>query len=241
MQKSCDAVLLTVRVSGSQRYPESAGFVGHFQKETSRKMSSPSRKRKASLDFVPNPFVKKRNLQWSISPPPFKNADHGRGEAEGPEASVDPPIQHAEARTRTGEYPKDCHQHKVARELEEAKTQKPQVGLSASAAIENNTVKITDHLAWFSSLLTKATLQPFPAGQPRLTILTYQSLYNDSFQSSAGAHFVITQHDHPVAGPHYDLRLQINRDSSCSWAIMYGCVYLTTSCLVQHLIHHKIS
>jgi hypothetical protein len=34
-----------------------------------------------------------------------------------------------------------------------------------------------------------------------------------------------------VAGPHYDLRLQINGDSSCSWAIMYGCVCLKMSCL----------
>lgn len=205
-------------------------------------MSSPSRKRKASPEFVPNPFVKKRNLKWSISPPPFRNADRRRREAEeGLGARVDPPIQHAEARTSTGEYPKDRHQHEVARELEEAKAQRPQGGLSTSASIENNTVKITDHLVWFSSLLTKATLRPFPAGQPRLTIPTYQSLYNDSFQSSAGAHFVITQHDHPVAGPHYDLRLQINRDSSCSWAIMYGCVHLTISCLIRHFIHHKIS
>lgn len=204
-------------------------------------MSSPSRKRKASLEFVPNPFVKRRNLEWSISPPPFRNADRRRHEAEGPGASIDPPRQRAEAQTIPGEYPKDRHQHQVARELEGAKAQKPQDGLSASAAIESNTVKITDHLAWFSSLLTKATLQPFPAGQPRLTILTYQSLYIDSFQSSAGAHFVITQHDHPVAGPHYDLRLQISKDSSCSWAIMYGCVYLMILCLIQHLIHHKIS
>lgn len=104
----------------------------------------------------------------------------------------------------------------------EINTRKPLGGPSASALIENNTVKITDHLAWFSKLLAKAILEPFPAGQPLLTIPAYQSLYNRSFQSPAGAHFVVTQHDHPVAGPHYDLRLQINGDSSCSWAIMYG-------------------
>ncbi|POS74550.1 hypothetical protein DHEL01_v207054 [Diaporthe helianthi] len=155
--------------------------------------SSPPRKRKAGHGFVSNPFVKKRNLEWSISPPPFRNA----------------PVQVAEARTDAGRCSRDG-------------PQKLQEGLSASAAIENATVKITNHLAWFSSLLTKATLQPFPADQPRLTIPAYQSLYNNSFQSADGAHFVITQHDHPVAGPHYDLRLQINKDSSCSWAVMYG-------------------
>jgi len=33
---------------------------------------------------------------------------------------------------------------------------------------------------------------------------------------------VVHQHDHPVAGPHYDLRLQFSESSSLSWAIMYG-------------------
>lgn len=149
-----------------------------------------------------NPFVKKRNLEWSISPPPFRNADRRRREAEGQGA---------------------CHLHAVQEGVAiENNNQKPHDGPSASALIENNTVKITDHLAWFSNLFTKATLNPFPAGQPQLPISEYQSLYNDSFHSPAGAHFVVTQHDHPVAGPHYDLRLQINGDSSCSWAIMYG-------------------
>ncbi|KAI9899183.1 hypothetical protein N3K66_005644 [Trichothecium roseum] len=38
----------------------------------------------------------------------------------------------------------------------------------------------------------------------------------------AGAHFVVHQHDHPAAGLHYDLRLQINETSSVSWAVTYG-------------------
>ena len=33
---------------------------------------------------------------------------------------------------------------------------------------------------------------------------------------------MIHQHDHPIAGLHYDLRLQINETSSASWAIMYA-------------------
>lgn len=194
-------------------------------------MSSPSRKRRASPELVSNPFVKKRNLEWSISPPPFRNADRRRHEPEIQNASVHPPGQESEARRGTEEGSKTVSRHEVAQQphqessvAAENNTQKPPGGPSASALIENNTIKITDHLAWFSNLLAKAILNPFPAGQPHLTIPTYQSLYNRSFQSPAGAHFVVTQHDHPVAGPHYDLRLQINGDSSCSWAIMYGYV-----------------
>ncbi|KAG8163494.1 hypothetical protein KVR01_006791 [Diaporthe batatas] len=173
-------------------------------------MSSPPRKKRVNSGFVSNPFVKKRNLEWSISPPrPLQNADRGPSEAEGPRTGAHPPTQLADEQSSAGRCLQDD-------------PQKPRDGLSASAAIENNTVKVTDHLDWFSSLLTKATLQPFPEGQPRLAIPAYRSLYNNSFQSSAGAHFVVTQHDHPVAGPHYDLRLQINKDSSCSWAVMYG-------------------
>ncbi|KAG6367989.1 hypothetical protein INS49_002189 [Diaporthe citri] len=175
-------------------------------------MNSSSRKRRASPELVSNPFVKKRNLEWSISPPPFRNADR-RGEG----------------RTSTEEGSKTFHRHEVSHHPHQESsvaadnsTQKPLGGPSASALVENNTVKITDHLAWFSNLLAKAIVEPFPAGQPHLTIPAYQSLYNRSFRSPAGAHFVVTQHDHPVAGPHYDLRLQINGDSSCSWAIMYG-------------------
>lgn len=194
-------------------------------------MSSPPGKRRASPGFVSNPFVKKRNLEWSISPQrPFRNADRWPREAEGPRRAH-PPAQVADEQTSAGRCLPYGPQLGVASEPKPGSAQTPQDGLSVSAAIENNTVKISDHLDWFSSLLTKATLQPFPEGQPRLAIPAYQSLYKKSFQSSAGAHFVVTQHDHPVAGPHYDLRLQINKDSSCSWAVMYGCVCVMVSCL----------
>lgn len=187
-------------------------------------MASPSRKRKASPELVFNPFVKKRNLEWSISPPPFRNADRRLREAEGQGTIVQTSGQETKSVLSTEEGSENVPRHEVAPESEHGKTQKPRGGPSASALIENNTVKITDHLAWFSQLLKKAILDPFPAVRPQLPISEYQSLYNDSFQSTAGAHFVVTQHDHPVAGPHYDLRLQINGESSCSWAIMYGYV-----------------
>ena len=94
--------------------------------------------------------------------------------------------------------------------------------LSTSAAIEAGRVQITDHLSHFTSLLSSHTLIPFPPNLPRLPIPAYASLFTSSSQNPRGAHFVIHQHDHPVAGTHYDLRLQINGTSSASWAIMKG-------------------
>lgn len=208
-------------------------------------MSSPSRKRKVSPGLVSNPFVKKRNLEWSIVlPPPSRGAGDRRPEAASQGASACPSRQENDARTGTEESPKEIPRHGLDQDSEQGQgvfaednTQKSHDGPSTSALIENNTVKITDHLGWFSSLLAKSSLEPFPEGQPRLTISGYRSLYNNSFQSPAGAHFVVTQHDHPIAGPHYDLRLQINGDSSCSWAIMYGYVH----CLVSALVHCDIT
>ncbi|KAI3395733.1 hypothetical protein diail_956 [Diaporthe ilicicola] len=192
-------------------------------------MSPPTRKRKASPELVSNPFVKKRNLEWSISPPPFRNPDRQHHGAGGQAAKARVVYEEGVAQPSTEQGSKDVTQHRVAQDSEQRlaltalnNTRGPQDGPSGSALIENNTVKVTDHLSWFSNLLSKATLQPFPEDQPHLSIPTYQSLYKRSFKSPAGAHFVVTQHDHPVAGPHYDLRLQINGDSSCSWAIMYG-------------------
>lgn len=57
---------------------------------------------------------------------------------------------------------------------------------------------------------------------PPLSTQTFADLYSANAGKDRGAHFVIHQHDHPVAGLHYDLRLQINRTSSASWAIMKG-------------------
>ncbi|EHK25334.1 uncharacterized protein TRIVIDRAFT_135496, partial [Trichoderma virens Gv29-8] len=90
-----------------------------------------------------------------------------------------------------------------------------------TAEIESGAVEISDHLARFSSTLS-SHLRPTSAGVPRLSVARYSQLYQRCQGSPRGAHFVVHQHDHPVAGPHYDLRLQINETSSVSWAIMYG-------------------
>lgn len=90
------------------------------------------------------------------------------------------------------------------------------------AAVEADDAKIQDHVGYFSGVLSKATLSPFPDRMPHLSVARYRKLYDENFGKPQGAHFIVHQHDHPVAGVHYDLRLQINETSSASWAIMYG-------------------
>lgn len=88
-----------------------------------------------------------------------------------------------------------------------------------TSAVEAGQSKPNDHLALFSAVLTRHTI---PSPPPLLPVPDYAFLYTSCIDNPHGAHFVIHQHDHPVAGPHYDLRLQINPTSSVSWAVMYG-------------------
>ncbi|KND91229.1 hypothetical protein TOPH_03986 [Tolypocladium ophioglossoides CBS 100239] len=134
-------------------------------------MASRRGKRPPSPALIPNPLVKKRNLQWTLLSP-------------------------------ASPAPKDA---------EEAQP--------ASAAIESGAALITDHLAHFTAHLASHIL---PSPPPLPSVPSYASLYGSSAGKPHGAHFVVHQHDHPVAGTHYDLRLQINGASSVSWAIMYG-------------------
>lgn len=88
-----------------------------------------------------------------------------------------------------------------------------------TAQVEAGLEDVVDHVEFFSQKLASCTL---PASQsPRLSHTNWLDLYSRN-QSSSGHHFVIHQHDHPIAGTHYDLRLQINDSSSISFAIMYG-------------------
>ena len=91
-------------------------------------------------------------------------------------------------------------------------------GGPSTAAIEDGSETHHDPLEIFSKTLS-AHIQP---SQPTLPVSTYRTLYTSNAGSRHGAHFVIHQHDHPVAGTHYDLRLQCNENSSVSWAVMYG-------------------
>ncbi|KAK8132919.1 ABC1 domain-containing protein [Apiospora kogelbergensis] len=101
-------------------------------------------------------------------------------------------------------------------------TQQQQPPQPKSASVEAGDAEIQDHPGYFSGILDKATRSPFPDGVPHLSVAGYRRLYDENFGSLRGAHFIIHQHDHPIAGTHYDLRLQINETSSASWAIMYG-------------------
>ncbi|KAF4125095.1 hypothetical protein GMORB2_3934 [Geosmithia morbida] len=143
-------------------------------------------KRPLSPDLVANPFIKKRNLNWTISPPATNKLDHQDGDADDDdEASED--------------HDNDDN--------------------PTTAAIEAGHSSITDHPSLFSNVLKRHTL---PSAPILLPVQSCVDLYRSCINSPQGAHFVIHQHDHPVAGTHYDLRLQINPSSSVSWAVMYG-------------------
>lgn len=101
-------------------------------------------------------------------------------------------------------------------------SKEPRADEVSSAAIEAGRAAITDHVAHFGAALARATQSPYPVDAPHLSVDAYKELYEANVDSEHGAHFVIHQHDHPVAGTHYDLRLQINGTSSASWAVMYG-------------------
>ena len=90
------------------------------------------------------------------------------------------------------------------------------------AAIEAGQVQVADHLGIVSEKLQKSTRPISEAhGIPRLPLSEWADLYRRN-ENPQGRHFVIHQHDHPVAGPHYDLRLQFSETSSVSWSVMYG-------------------
>ncbi|KAJ5090651.1 hypothetical protein N7532_009335 [Penicillium argentinense] len=82
--------------------------------------------------------------------------------------------------------------------------------------------KTSEYLDTWSMKLRKSILPASEQGStPHLPIDQWVDLYRRHAHSN-GHHFVIHQHDHPVAGPHYDLRLQFSDSSTVCWAIMYG-------------------
>ncbi|OCT54345.1 hypothetical protein CLCR_00825 [Cladophialophora carrionii] len=91
---------------------------------------------------------------------------------------------------------------------------------SDTAQVEAGEVDIEDHVSFFSSKLLAATRPPVE-GQPRLSHSNWLALYRGNLHDR-GHHFVVHQHDHPIAGTHYDLRLQCNATSSISFALPYG-------------------
>lgn len=66
------------------------------------------------------------------------------------------------------------------------------------AAIEAGEAQVRVHLEYFSSHLHQASRQT-PPSVPRLPINRFRDLYKRN-QHARGRHFVVHQHDHPVAG-----------------------------------------
>lgn len=88
------------------------------------------------------------------------------------------------------------------------------------ADVEAGEATVDDHFLFFPSKLLEYS-KPNAHGTPRISHQAWFELYQRNLNPH-GRHFVIHQHDHPVAGTHYDLRLQCNGTSSISFAIMYG-------------------
>ncbi|KAF2148733.1 hypothetical protein K461DRAFT_282200 [Myriangium duriaei CBS 260.36] len=90
----------------------------------------------------------------------------------------------------------------------------------SAAAVEAGEAHIRNHLEYFCNEHEKVR-RPSAQQACHLSIADFRALYMRN-QHSRGCHFVIHQHDHPVAGVHYDLRLQFSESSSLSFSIPYG-------------------
>ena len=146
--------------------------------------------------IIENPFIKPQNREWSISLP----------------ASVNAPVSPPRRNKR--------HRLEASADISPEAKLAGQDSVPSLTDIEAGKVEIDNHLEFISEALAKVT-RPAEPGVSRLLLNEWVGLYKRS-QHPHGRHFVVHQHDHPVAGPHYDLRLQISESSSISFAIMYG-------------------
>jgi hypothetical protein len=169
-------------------------------------------KRANAPDTVENPFVKPRNKSWTVGPPTSLTA------------KVSPPRSRRSTK-------KVANNESSGRDFIEGAASEPGLKAEAAAdavggasittaAVEAGHVGLDDPVSFFSSKLLQTTCREV-AGVPRIPHGDWLDLYQRN-QNPHGRHFVIHQHDHPVAGTHYDLRLQCNGTSSVSWACMYG-------------------
>ncbi|KAJ5610545.1 hypothetical protein N7510_007264 [Penicillium lagena] len=164
-------------------------------------------------------FMPRMKRSWSSD----SNGESGAQETDGPEpqgpvlsslkASVSPPPRRPTVNQNI---------HKEPSPNPNASPNASNPPTPSLAAIEAGQVQINNHLAIISDKLSQCTrpLSDLPA-IPRLSIDKWIDLYRRN-EDARGHHFVIHQHDHPIAGPHYDLRLQFSETSSVSWSIMYG-------------------
>lgn len=99
-----------------------------------------------------------------------------------------------------------------------AKKSESETGTSQQA-IQRGEVNQTENLNKILERLSRYIRQP--DSQPRISMSDWISLYQRNAHPE-GRHFVIHQHDHPLSGPHYDLRLQFSETSTVCWSVMYG-------------------
>ncbi|KAI1919085.1 hypothetical protein LOZ12_002004 [Ophidiomyces ophidiicola] len=124
-----------------------------------------------------------------------------------PPASLRAPVSPPRKKQRQGTNSESGNQRNTEPEL-------------SLAAVEAGRLDVDDPLRVLSSRLLAVTRHQFSLA-PRLSHPEWVGLYMRN-KHPQGRHFVIHQHDHPIAGPHYDLRLQFSESSSLSFAIMYG-------------------
>lgn len=98
--------------------------------------------------------------------------------------------------------------------------EQPQAETPSLSAIESGQATVTNHLAVISTKLSQC-MRPTGSNEPRISLTDWTRLYKHN-EHENGAHFVIHQHDHPIAGTHYDLRLQFSGTSSVSWSVVFG-------------------
>lgn len=136
---------------------------------------------------------RRRHLGKSVSPPPIKRRRRLNTQYDSPSTSSSP--QRSSSTTTLVPTP---------------------------AAVEAGKATIDNHLEYFLNLFRQFSKPASSPLIPRLSLDALTSLYLRSDGNPLGHNFIVHQHDHPRAGLHYDLRLQINPTSSCSWSIPYG-------------------
>ncbi|KXH49201.1 hypothetical protein CSIM01_12148 [Colletotrichum simmondsii] len=180
-------------------------------------------KRPPSASFIENPFIKKRNLEWSLDVPGPKTEDGGEGESGGDEELSVRDTKVVDGPSRDVVMIPDSPPHDPEHNPETEPIIKSETTTNLSAALESGAATQPDPAAHFFTHLAQHTLNPYPSHTPHLSADgDLRSLFLAHVGNKRGAHFVVHQHDHPIAGVHYDLRLQVNATSSVSWAVMYG-------------------
>ena len=156
-------------------------------------------------------------LIWRDFKPILMNGQRAFATIEKPSGTFELSSDCSPASLNRSVSPPPFNLHRVRKPTSEAENSTVK---SDTARIEAGEVEITDHVSFFSTKLLTATRPP-SENQPRLPHPAWLALYHRNLHDQ-GHHFIVHQHDHPIAGTHYDLRLQCNSNSSISFAIPYG-------------------